>query len=72
MRYKLLGASGLRVSELGLGTMTFMDDLSWGTTREQSWQIFDAFAEAGGNFIDTSNSYGTSEAYLGGADQVRP
>ncbi|GAA5178992.1 aldo/keto reductase [Rugosimonospora acidiphila] len=65
MRYKLLGNSGLRVSELGLGTMTFMDDLSWGTTREQSWQIFDAFAEAGGNFIDTSNSYGTSERYLG-------
>lgn len=65
MRYKLLGQSGLRVSELGLGTMTFMDDLSWGTTKEQSWQIFDAFAEAGGNFIDTSNSYGASETYLG-------
>jgi aryl-alcohol dehydrogenase-like predicted oxidoreductase len=65
MHYKLLGPSGLRVSELGLGTMTFMDDLSWGTTREESWKIFDTFAEAGGNFIDTSNSYGTSETYLG-------
>ncbi|HKS99533.1 MAG TPA: aldo/keto reductase [Rugosimonospora sp.] len=65
MRYRLLGRTGLRVSELGLGTMTFMEDLSWGTTREQSWQVFDAFAAAGGNFIDTSNSYGTSEAYLG-------
>src|SRR5947209_8192754 len=65
MHYKLLGRSGLRVSELGLGTMTFMEGLSWGTSREQSWKIFDAFTEAGGNFIDTSNSYGTSETYLG-------
>lgn len=69
MRYKLLGASGLRVSELGLGTMTFMDDLSWGATRQQSRKIFDTFAEAGGNLIDTSNSYGASEAFL--ADLVR-
>jgi aryl-alcohol dehydrogenase-like predicted oxidoreductase len=65
MRYQLLGRSGLRVSDLGLGTMTFMEDLSWGTTREQSWKIFEVFAEAGGNFIDTSNSYGASETYLG-------
>ena len=65
MRYRLLGASGLRVSELGLGTMTFTDDLSWGATRQQSWKIFDAFAEAGGNLIDTSNSYGASESCLG-------
>ena len=65
MRYKVLGQSGLRVSELGLGTMTFMDGLSWGTTKEQSWKIFDAYAEAGGNFLDTSNSYGTGETYLG-------
>jgi aryl-alcohol dehydrogenase-like predicted oxidoreductase len=65
MRYKLLGRSGLRVSELGLGTMTFMEDLSWGTARENSRKIFEAYAEAGGNFIDTSNSYGASETYLG-------
>jgi aryl-alcohol dehydrogenase-like predicted oxidoreductase len=65
MRYQLLGRSGLRVSELGLGTMTFMDGLSWGTSKAESWKIFDTFAEAGGNFIDTSNSYGTSETYLG-------
>jgi aryl-alcohol dehydrogenase-like predicted oxidoreductase len=65
MRYKLLGRSGLRVSELGLGTMTFMEGLSWGATRAESWKIFDTFAEAGGNFIDTSNSYGTGETYLG-------
>jgi aryl-alcohol dehydrogenase-like predicted oxidoreductase len=65
MRYKLLGTSGLRVSELGLGTMTFMDGLRWGASKEQSWQIFDAYAEADGNFLDTSNSYGTGETYLG-------
>jgi aryl-alcohol dehydrogenase-like predicted oxidoreductase len=65
MRYKLLGRSGLRVSELGLGTMTFMEGLRWGTTRAESWKIFETFAEAGGNFIDTSNSYGTGETYLG-------
>jgi aryl-alcohol dehydrogenase-like predicted oxidoreductase len=65
MRYKLLGKSGLRVSELGLGTMTFMEGLSWAATRAESWKIFDTFAESGGNFIDTSNSYGTGETYLG-------
>jgi len=65
MRYKLLGKSGLRVSELCLGTMTFMDGLSWGASKPACQAIFDAFLEAGGNFIDTSNSYGTSEPYLG-------
>lgn len=65
MRYRTLGATGLRVSELGLGTMTFMAGLSWGTSREECGRIFDAYAAAGGNFVDTSNSYGTGEAYLG-------
>jgi aryl-alcohol dehydrogenase-like predicted oxidoreductase len=66
MRYKLLGKSGLRVSELCLGTMTFGDDWGWGATKEESRKMFDAFAEAGGNFIDTANNYtdGTSEKFL--------
>ncbi len=67
MKYKLLGKSGLRVSELSLGTMTFGNDWGWGATREVSKEIFDAYADAGGNFIDTSNNYtnGTSEKYVG-------
>jgi aryl-alcohol dehydrogenase-like predicted oxidoreductase len=67
MRYRLLGRSGLRVSELCLGTMTFGEDLGWGSSKEESRQILDAFFEAGGNFIDTANMYtmGTSESMLG-------
>src|SRR4051812_24568628 len=67
MRYKLLGKSGLRVSELCLGTMTFGEDWGWGSSRNESRQILDAFFEAGGNFIDTANVYtnGTSETLLG-------
>lgn len=67
MRYKLLGKSGLRVSELCLGTMTFGDDWGWGASKSDSRKIFDAFVEAGGNFIDTANNYtnGSSETYLG-------
>jgi len=67
MRYKLLGKSGLRVSELCLGTMTFGDDWGWGAPKNESRKIFDAFVEAGGNFIDTANNYtnGTSEKFVG-------
>lgn len=67
MRYRLLAKSGLRVSELCLGTMTFGEDWGWGASAEESRKIFSAFASAGGNFIDTSNNYtnGTSEKYLG-------
>ncbi len=67
MRYKLLGKSGLRVSELCLGTMTFGEDWGWGASKDESHQIFDAFVEAGGNFIDTANGYtdGTSEKIVG-------
>jgi len=67
MRYKLLGRSGLRVSELALGTMTFGPEWGWGASKEESRKIFDAFAEAGGNFLDTANRYteGTSERYVG-------
>ena len=67
MHYKLLGKSGLRVSELCLGTMTFGDDWGWGAPKEESRKIFDAFLAAGGNFIDTANNYtnGTSEKLIG-------
>jgi aryl-alcohol dehydrogenase-like predicted oxidoreductase len=67
MRYKLLGNSGLRVSELCLGTMTFGEDWGWGGSYDESRKMFDVFAEAGGNFIDTANLYtnGTSEKYVG-------
>ena len=67
MRYKLLGNTGLRVSELCLGTMTFGETWGWGASRDESKLMFDLFAEAGGNFIDTSVNYtdGTSETFLG-------
>jgi len=67
MRYKLLGRSGLRVSELGLGTMTFGEEWGWGASDTESRKIFDAYAGAGGNFIDTANRYtnGTSERLVG-------
>lgn len=67
MRYRLLGNSGLRVSELCLGTMTFGEDWGWGSSKDDSRAILDTFFEAGGNFIDTANVYtnGTSETLLG-------
>src|SRR5262245_40543064 len=67
MRYKLLGHSGLRVSELALGTMTFGEDWGWGASKEESRKIFDRFAEAGGTFVDTSNNYtnGSAERFVG-------
>jgi len=76
MRYVLFGRSGLRVSELCLGTMTFGPDWGWGADRDESRRMFEAFAGAGGNFIDTANHYtaGTSERFLGeflGAERDR-
>lgn len=56
MKYKLLGKSGLRVSELCLGTMTFGEDWGWGASHEESKVVFESFAEAGGNFIDTASN----------------
>src|SRR5947209_19078742 len=68
MRYKVLGKSGLRVSELCLGTMTFGEEWGWGSSKDESRKVYDAFLEAGGNFIDTANVYtnGTSERTMGG------
>src|SRR5262245_740860 len=67
MRYRLLGNTGLRVSELCLGAMTFGEDWGWGASRAECQKLFDRFAEAGGNFIDTANYYtgGTSERIVG-------
>jgi aryl-alcohol dehydrogenase-like predicted oxidoreductase len=67
MRYKLFGRSGLRVSEVALGTMTFGKESGWGADKDGSRAMFDAFVKAGGNFIDTANLYtdGTSEKYVG-------
>ena len=67
MNYRLLGNSGLRVSELSLGTMTFGEEWGWGAAKEESKRIYDAYREEGGNFIDTANVYtqGTSERILG-------
>jgi aryl-alcohol dehydrogenase-like predicted oxidoreductase len=67
MKYRLLGNSGLRVSEAALGTMTFGDDWGWGAAKDEARKVYDAFRDAGGNFIDTANVYteGTSESFLG-------
>jgi aryl-alcohol dehydrogenase-like predicted oxidoreductase len=67
MKYRLFGNSGLRVSEMSLGTMTFGEDWGWGSTKDDARKVYDAYREAGGNFIDTANLYtnGTSETLLG-------
>jgi aryl-alcohol dehydrogenase-like predicted oxidoreductase len=63
MRYKVLGKTGLQVSELCLGTMTFGEDWDFGASLQEAKQIFTLFCDKGGNFIDTANMYtdGTSE-----------
>lgn len=65
--YRTLGRSGLAVSPLGLGTMTF-GTARWGMDEADSRAVFDAYVEAGGNFVDTANVYagGRSETMLGG------
>lgn len=66
-RYSLLGRSGLRVSPLCLGTMTFGTEWGWGAPKETSFELLDRYLGAGGNFIDTADGYtgGTSESFLG-------
>jgi aryl-alcohol dehydrogenase-like predicted oxidoreductase len=65
--YVTLGRSGLKVSPLCLGTMTFGNDWGWGAEEAASRAMFDRYVERGGNFIDTADGYtsGTSETYLG-------
>jgi aryl-alcohol dehydrogenase-like predicted oxidoreductase len=65
--YRLLGRSGLRVSPLTLGTMTFAAE-GWGSSEEEARQMIDSYIDRGGNFIDTANFYGGmggSEVLLG-------
>ncbi|EYF03523.1 aldo/keto reductase [Chondromyces apiculatus] len=74
--YVTLGRSGLRVSPLCLGAMTFGEDLGWGSSVKDSEAILARFMERGGNFIDTANAYtkGHSEKIIGdylGKDRAR-
>lgn len=65
--YRLLGNSGLRVSPLCLGTMTFGTEWGWGADHDESRRQFEAYTARGGNFIDTANVYtkGQSEEFVG-------
>jgi aryl-alcohol dehydrogenase-like predicted oxidoreductase len=66
-QYVTLGRSGLRVSPLCLGTMTFGTDLGWGSDESTCGEILDAYLAAGGNFLDTADLYtgGKSEEICG-------
>jgi len=66
-QYFTLGRSGLRVSRLALGTMTFGESWGWGTDGRTARAMFDRYLAAGGNFIDTADLYtnGESETLLG-------
>lgn len=67
MKYKLFGRTGLRVSELCLGTMTFGQTWDFGAPPDEVKRLFDTFVEAGGNFFDTACNYqgGLAESRLG-------
>jgi aryl-alcohol dehydrogenase-like predicted oxidoreductase len=66
MKYRLLGNSGLRVSEAALGAMTFGEDWGWGAAKDEARKVYETYREAGGNFIDTANVYtnGSSERFV--------
>jgi aryl-alcohol dehydrogenase-like predicted oxidoreductase len=65
--YRLLGRSGLRVSPLSLGTMTFGTDWGWGADSDEARRLLETYMDRGGNFVDTASAYtdGTSEKILG-------
>ena len=67
MRYRLLGSSAMRVSEVALGTMTFGEKWGWGAGLDESRRMLDLFVDRGGNFVDTASNYtdGESEEQLG-------
>ena len=67
MRYRMLGRTGLRVSEICLGTMSFGDEWGFGADEATSHKVLDSYAEAGGNFLDTANKYhgGQTEEIVG-------
>lgn len=71
--YRLLGRSGLRVSPLALGTMTFGESWGWGAGPDECRRMLDLYLDRGGNFVDTANRYtdGTSESILGEALEGR-
>lgn len=66
MKYRLMGSSGLWVSEVALGAMTF-GNTEWGVEKDESRSVYEGFREAGGNFVDTANIYsgGRSEQFAG-------
>ena len=65
--YVTLGHSGLRVSPLCLGTMTFGEEWGWGAAKDEARKVYDTYRDAGGNFVDTANVYtmGHSEKIIG-------
>ena len=67
MNYTVFGKTGLQVSQLALGTGNFGTGWGHGADARESEAIFNAYAEAGGNFIDTADIYqfGQSEEILG-------
>src|SRR5260370_12732821 len=67
MNCRLLGKSGLRVSEAAVGTMTVGDEWGWGSPKDEAQKVYETYREAGGNFLDTANFYtnGTSEKFVG-------
>ncbi|MFS8047411.1 aldo/keto reductase [Rhizobium sp. BR 314] len=67
MNFYTLGNSGLKVTRLALGTMTFGTEWGWGADKETARAIFNAYVDADGNFFDTADAYtgGTSETWLG-------
>jgi aryl-alcohol dehydrogenase-like predicted oxidoreductase len=67
MNYHLLGRTGLRIAPLALGTMTFGEEWGWGSSEDGARQVFNAYCDAGGNFLDTADMYtmGSSETLLG-------
>jgi aryl-alcohol dehydrogenase-like predicted oxidoreductase len=67
VRYRLLGRSGLRVSELWLGAMTFGEDWGWGAPEATCERMLDLYLDRGGNVVDTADWYtnGASEEMLG-------
>jgi aryl-alcohol dehydrogenase-like predicted oxidoreductase len=71
--YVMLGRSGLRVSPLCLGTMTFGTDWGWGADETQARTLFDRYLDLGGNFVDSADGYtgGKSERWLGDMIKAR-
>ncbi|MFQ6200282.1 aldo/keto reductase, partial [Streptomyces sp. NPDC000405] len=68
LNYRLMGRSGLRVSDVALGTMLFGATSGWGVSAETAKELYDTFRAEGGNYLDTANQYagGESERIIGG------